>query len=238
MSPAPEPYRLDFPRAGRRPFDEPGVAQRLARAVQLDARTRVLVLGASGLDAAVALARAAGGRVVLAAVAEDAAQALRERLQAEGVGAQVELREPSSGETFDLVLALDAVRGPPEAELARLRELLGRDGRVAFVFPVRVGRGAPSGTAAELWTRRLGEPLPTPAGLLQLLAAQGYEPELAEALDADALEALFRDADALEGAPASWREEARASWEGVSYALALGRRREPDERPPASHDLG
>jgi len=114
------------------------------------------------------------------------------------------------------------------------REFLGPEGRVAFVRPVKVLLRPPPGLV-EQWERHWGHALRTPQELLAAFPAAGYEPDFAEALGIDEMDALYG------AAPDELAEEAalyRAGAAAISFAIAVGRRREPDEKPRPSRDHG
>jgi hypothetical protein len=105
---------------------------------------------------------------------------------------------------------------------------------VEFVRPVKVLIRPPQGLI-EHWERHWGLTLRTPQELLATLPGAGYEPDFAETLGLDEMEALYG------AAPDALAEEAalhRAGAAGVSFALVAGRRREPDEKPRPSRDRG
>jgi hypothetical protein len=127
---------------------------------------------------------------------------------------------------FALVLlhARDAL-GDDVASAAR--EFVAPEGRVAFVRPVKVLLRPPPGLV-EQWERHWGHALRTPQELLggvargrlraRLLGGTGHR----------------RDGRALRRAPDELAEEAalyRAGAAAISFAIAVGRRREPDEKP-------
>ena len=130
--------------------------------------------------------------------------------------------------------------------LGTLRPLLTPQGRLGFTYPVRVGRVTPR-AVLEFWERRLGAGLLLPRELLQQLALSGFEPESAESLQDAEMDALYKDLEPhIAQAPAElagWlREEMALHRENgkatSSYAFAVGRRREPGEKPPASRERG
>ena len=121
-----------------------------------------------------------------------------------------------------------------EAPTRSAREFLAPEGRLAFVRPVKVLSRPPPGMV-EQWERHLGHPLRTPQELLAGFPAAGYEPDFAETLGVDEMEALYA------AAPDEVAEEAalyRGGAAAISFALAVGRRREPDEKPRPSRDRG
>ena len=135
---------------------------------------------------------------------------------------------------FALVLlhARDAL-GEEPARTAR--EFLAPEGRVVFVRPVKVLSRPPPGIV-EQWERHWGQAAPDAAGAARRRFPQsGYEPDFAEALGLDEMDALYA------AAPDELAEEAalyRAGAAAISFAIAVGRRREPDEKPRPSRDRG
>jgi hypothetical protein len=102
----------------------------------------------------------------------------------------------------------------------------------------------------EFWEARLGESLLLPRELLQALEKSGFEPEGVETLSDAELVEHYRLLEArLAGVPPAdsqarmLREEielfrSQAGKASVTYAMVMGRRKEPGEKPPASRDRG
>jgi len=222
----------------RSPFTSGGVMARLARRLELDGRSRVLEFGVTGRSAAVLLAAEVGCRISVADPSREALERVRAEAEAAGVRGlltpmSVDGAAPSlPAGTFDLAVAGDRVAalGP----LARLLRpaLLPSRGRLTAVVAARVGTAARDLSA---WEQALGAPLRSPQAELAELDRAGYEPEWAEALGESQLVELY-------GAqPAVADEEAalvQTGPSGVTFLLVAGRRREPDERPPAARDRG
>jgi len=227
------------------------MAQRLVQVAQLPAEGRVLGLGGgcSSLTLTLALDYRIGAVV---GVPDEAALALEsERLREAGIQDRVEARAVSptklpfrDGE-FHLAVVEAHLWLPPEQLLTQLRRhLVPSEGRLAFTWPVRVGRG--SGTSSgEAWADRTGTPLMLPRELLALMSRCGYEPEDALTLDAPQLGALYEDWASQpegEGDPLFRDEAARQLADSrpvsVTWGLLIGRRQEPNERPYQSHDQG
>ncbi len=242
MSPdEPLPHAL-LPGA-RQAFASDEATRRFAKVARLERGSRVLLLG--DVEAAtLLLAGEYGCHVVAADEDADLLARLEAAARAQGLEGQVE--------TLSLVAALSQgapggfqgvlVRGPrvyaTQAAARRLRARLGPDGRLALVALARVGR-APDAAELERWEALQGAPLLAPLALLALLRDVDYEPEAVETLSPSELVALTQrlgEEAAGEEALAAWRE--RAGEGGVSYALVMGRRREPGERPPVPHDRG
>ncbi len=253
MSPA-EPFPLYFPDTARRPFSSEAVTRRFAKVAQLEEGGRVLDLGCgpSG-SSSVVLAQEFGCSVVASDSNEAMLASLQERVRLLGLQGRVEVRrvEPSQPDLpegeFDAVLCQSRTLLPFAEALRSFRPLLGRDGRVGLIHPVRVGRVVPR-AVLDFWERRLGSPLPSPSNLLFILSQSGFEPESVESLQDAELDLLYGElASHLEQAPsertsflseeiALHREQnGKAS---SSYAFVVARRKEEGERPPASLDRG
>ena len=87
----------------------------------------------------------------------------------------------------------------------------------------------------DQWERHWGHALRTPQELLAAFPSAGYEPDFVEALGIDEMDALYG------AAPDDLAEEAalyRAGAAAISFAIAVGRRREADEKPRPSRDRG
>ncbi|MFY0575351.1 SAM-dependent methyltransferase [Cystobacter fuscus] len=198
------------------------------------------------------LAQEFGCSVVAAHWDEAQLSRMRERVHALALDGRVEVRRVDLGRLafregeFDAILCQGPiVMALPDA-LRSLRPFLAHRGRLGLTYPVRVGRVTPR-AVLEFWERRLGAPLLLPRELLQQLSLSGFEPESVESLQDSELDTLYRElAPHLEQAPAEsshWlREEMALHRENgmatSSYAFAVGRRREPGEKPPASRDRG
>ena len=252
MSPA-EPFPLYFPGDARRPFSSEVATRRFAKVAQLEEGGRVLELGCgpSG-PASVVLAQEFGCSVVAADADETLLIHMRDRVRSLGLDGRVDvrrvdLRKPAFREgEFDAILCQGRMFMALPDALGTLRPLLAHKGRLGFTYPVRVGRVTPR-AVLEFWERRLGAPLLLPRELLQHLALAGFEPESVESLQDAELDALYRDLEPhLAKAPSEqsvWlREEMALHRENgkatSSYAFAVGRRREPGEKPPAARDRG
>src|SRR5262249_5366305 len=114
------------------------------------------------------------------------------------------------------------------------REFLAPEGRIAFVRPVKLLLRPPPGIV-EHRERHWGHRLQQAQELLAGLPKNGSEPDFAETLGLEEMEALYA------GAPEELADEAslaRAGAAAISFALAVGRRREPDEKPRPSRDRG
>jgi protein-L-isoaspartate O-methyltransferase len=252
MSPA-EPFPLYFPGDARRPFSSEVATRRFAKVAQLEEGGRVLELGCGPTGpASVVLAQEFGCSVVAADPDQTMVVRMRETVRSFGLDGRVvarcvDLRQLTfrAGE-FDAILCQGQVlMALPEA-LRTLRPLLAHQGRLGITWPVRVGRVTPR-AVLEFWERRLGAPLLLPREVLHQLAQSGFEPESIESLQDAELDALYRDLEPhlAKASPerVGWlREEMALHRESgnaaASYAFAVGRRKEADEKPPASRDRG
>lgn len=216
----------------RVPFCHPSVVGRLVRRLELPEGARALEWGVTHGSTAAALAA-----LGLAVTVVDPDEAALERVLT-GLGAEVTAIRaerppaPSSGQ-FDLVLlhARDAL-GADAPRIAR--EWLAPEGRLAYVRPVRV-LSRPPPAQIQAWERLWGVVLSTPQQLLGQLAPAGYEPDFAETLGTEEMDALYASApDVL----AEERALQRAGAAAISFSLAVGRRRDAEEKPRASRDRG
>jgi hypothetical protein len=174
-----------------------------------------------------------GMSVTLVEPDEEALDRVLQTIRVEVNAVRAERPPSTMAGRFALVLlhARDAL-GDDAARTAR--EFLAPEGRVVFARPVKVLSRPPPGMV-EQWERHWGQPLRTPQELLAGLPAAGYEPDFAEALGIDEMDALYA------APPDELAEEAalyRAGAAAISFALVAGRRREPDEKPRPSRDRG
>jgi hypothetical protein len=217
----------------RAPFCRPSVVSRLVRRLELDKGAKALEWGVSHGSVAGVLA----GAHDLAVTVLDASELALQKATDAARGGVTAVRAETPPEDllggFDLVLLhLRDALGDSPANTAR--PLLRTEGRVAFVRPVRLPLRAPA-NQVEAWERHWGLSLKTPQQWLGDLAPAGYEPELAETLGVEELDALYASVpEALTEEAALYRGGAAA----ISFALVVGRRREPDERPRPSRDRG
>lgn len=244
-------FPIRIPDVARRPFSDSHMAQRLVQVAQLPAEGRVLGLGGGHTSLAQTLALDYRIAAVVG-VPDDEALALESaRIREAGIQDRVEVRVVSptklpfhDGE-FHLVIAEAQLWLPPEQLLTQLRRhLVPSEGRLAFTWPVAVGR-ASTPTNGHAWTDRTGAPLLLPRDLLGLMSRCGFEPEDALTLDAAQLGQLYEDWAALsegEGDPIFRDEAARQLADtrpaSVTWGLLVGRRQEPNERPYQSNDQG
>jgi len=224
-----EEFQGSDPRA---PFCRPSVIVRLVRRLELPAGAEVLEWGVAQGSVAATLSRL-GLKVTLVEPDESALDRVLQGVRAEVNAVRADRPPAALAGRFALVLlhGRDAL-GDEVAGLAR--EFLAPEGRVAFVRPVKVLLRPPPGLV-EQWEQHWGLVLRTPQELLAVLPGAGYEPDFAETLGLDELEALYG------AAPDGLAEEAalyRAGAAAISFALVTGRRREPDEKPRPSRDRG
>jgi hypothetical protein len=224
-----EEFQGSDPRA---PFCRGPVVSRLVRRLELPPGSEVLEWGVARGTTAETLV-GLGMSVTLVEPDEEALDRVLQETRVEVNAVKAERPPAAMAGRFALVLlhARDAL-GDEVASVAR--EFLAPEGRVAFVRPVKVLLRPPPGLV-EQWERHWGHPLRTPQEILAALPAAGYEPDFAEALGIDEMDALYG------AAPDGLAEEAalyRAGAAAISFALAVGRRREPDEKPRPSRDRG
>src|SRR5512144_2065284 len=214
----------------RVPFCRASVVSRLVRRLELPPGAEVLEWGVAQGTAAATLARL-GMSVTLVESDEEALDRVLQGTRSEVNAVKAERPPASMAGRFALILlhARDAL-GDEVASAAR--EFLAPEGRLAFVRPVKVLLRPPPGLIEEC-ERHWGHPLRTPQELLAAFPRAGYEPDFAEALGLDEMDALYDAApEGLAGEAALYRAGAAA----ISFALAVGRRREPDEKPRPSRD--
>jgi hypothetical protein len=217
----------------RAPFCRPSVISRLVRRLELVKGARALEWGVLHGSVAGVLAGAHDLAVTMLDTSQLALQKGTDAARGEVTAVRAETPPEDLLGGFDLVLLhlRDALGDSPASTL---RPLLRAEGRMAYVRPVRLPLRAPA-TQVEAWERHWGVSLKTPQQLLAELAPAGYEPELAETLGVEEMDALY------DSVPEALTEEAalyRAGAAAISFALVVGRRREPDERPRPSRDRG
>ncbi|MBI3185851.1 MAG: class I SAM-dependent methyltransferase [Myxococcales bacterium] len=252
--PAAEHYPLYLPADARRAFATDRTCRRLAKVAMWDGSSRLLEL--CGGQAGFFLAREIGCTVVLADADPHVLESIRDRAKASQVSDQVEIRQvqldrlPFPEAEFEGILAVGRVPLPLGVACRGLRRHLVPSGRLVLTYPVRVGRSLLK-VAVEYWEKRLGEKLLQPFELMQVLEREGFEPEGVETLEDQALDEYYRDLEVLLSKsppenPAQLKaiteevelHRALGSRHSVSFALAIGRRKEPGEKPPVSRDGG
>lgn len=216
----------------RAPFCRPSVVTRLVRTLGLLPGADVLEWGVARGTTAATLAKL-GMAVTLVEPDEAVLDRVLQGLRTEVNAVKAERPPASMAGRFALVVlhARDAL-GDEVGSTAR--EFLAPEGRVAFVRPVKLLLRPPPGIV-EQWERHWGHPLQTPQEVLAALPRAGYEPDFSETLGLDEMEALYADA------PEELADEAalhRAGAAAISFTIAVGRRREADEKPRPSRDRG
>jgi SAM-dependent methyltransferase len=253
MAPA-EHFPLYFPGDARRAFGADDVCLRIAHTAGWSNGSRLLELGAG--SAGLFITQKLGCHATVADPDERALGPMRERSKTPPASERITVKVapydklPFGDEEFDGILMLGLVALPASVAVKTLRRHLATKGRLALTYPVKVGR-APAKAALDFWGARLGEPLLYPRELLMLFEKAGYEPETLETLSDADLDVYYRDLEAaLAKQPAEaaaqvkvLRDElelhrAQAGKASVTFALAVGRRKEPGEKPPASRDGG
>jgi hypothetical protein len=216
----------------RVPFCRASVVARLVRRLELPPGTDVLEWGVARGSTAATLVRL-GMKVTLVEPDEEALDRVLQETRVEVNAVRAERPPATMADRFGLILlhARDAL-GDDVASAAR--EFLAPEGRVAFVRPVKVLLRPPPGVV-EQWEKHWGHALQTPQELLRVFPAAGYEPDFAEALGIDEMDGLYGAApDELAEETALYHAGAAA----ISFAIAVGRRRESDEKPRPSRDRG
>ena len=231
-----------------RPFATEDVLRRVIRLAELTRDSRVLELGCGVGTSSLFLARELGWEIVAADVDDTALRTLRERVEAENLAGHVDIQRvelhklPFLPGAFDAVLMLARDVLPITEVLAKLRPCLATRGKLCVSYPVKVGR-APDAAQLALWEKKLGEPLRLPRELLGLMEKGGFEPEWVESLSDVELEELYQSADGTPALTGFVAEEAsifraQAGLSSVTWAIGMGRRKEPGEKPPVSRDRG
>ena len=255
MSPA-EAFPLFYPGDARRPFENDEPIRRFGRTAGLTAGSRVLDLACGRGTASLLLAREFGCEVLAVDSDERVLLQLNERVKTAALSERVHVRraDPSrlqfnEGE-FDGIIVQGRILLPITNAVRALRRFLAPRGRLCLTYPARVGR-LPARASLEFWERKLGEPVVLPRELLQVMERGGFEPEGAETLSDQELAELYRNLDAKlsalpkeqDAAARTLRDELElfrslAGRASVTYAMVIGRRKEPGEKPPASRDRG
>jgi len=252
--PSDEPFPLYFVGDARQGLVSEAL-RRMAIAAHLGNNSRVLDLGGQG-HAALLLAREFGCSVIAADAEGSDLDLLRRQVRARSLDHRLEIAKVDYSQLsfpegeFHLILAPSYTVFPLAKAMQKLRRHLAPKGKLLVCHPVRVGR-VPESPVVQLWEKRLSERLPLPRDVLQTFAASGFEPESIESLSDAQLEDFHRalEQHANEKAPhdagraASLREQiqvhrSQVGKATVSYATAVGRRKEPGEKPAASRDRG
>ncbi|HLL52481.1 MAG TPA: class I SAM-dependent methyltransferase [Myxococcaceae bacterium] len=255
MSPA-EAFPLFYPGDARRPFENDEAVRRFGRTANLANGARVLELACGRGTASVLLAREFGCEVVAVDSDEKLLQQLSERSRMSALSDRLSVRraDPTrlqfdDGE-FDGIIVQGRILFPITNAVRALRRFLAPRGRLCLTYPARVGRFS-NRTAVDWWEAKLGEQVLLPRELLQVFERSGFEPEGVETLSDAELADLYRHLEGkLDALPREFealahplREEielfrAQSARAGVTYAMVMGRRKEPGEKPRASRDRG
>jgi SAM-dependent methyltransferase len=222
----------------------------MARWANLDQRSRVLELGCGSGYSSQLIARRFGAAVVATDDDDQTLERLRLRLQEADLGSAIQVQKISSTELpfaegeFNAIVLYPKLMFPFGVALPALRRHLAPDGRLLIGYPVRVGR-RPSQAAIEFWEKKLGEPLSQPGELLQLFTRAGFESESIDTADSLPLEPFYEALEAqLQQKPSSEalavellraeiaHHRARNGSASVAFAMIIGRRKEPGEKPP------
>jgi len=216
----------------RAPFCRPSVVSRLVRRLELLPGSEVLEWGVAHGASAATLAKL-GMSVTLVEPHEETLDRVLQTIRVEVTAVKAERPPSTMAGRFALVLLHDRdALGDGAAKDAR--EFLAPEGRLAFVRPVKVLSRPPPGMV-EQWEKHWGRSLRTPQELLGAFPAAGYEPDFAEVLSIDEMDALYGAApEELAGEAEMYGAGAAA----ISFAVVVGRRRESDEKPRPSRDRG
>jgi hypothetical protein len=248
-----DPLPLYLPPDAPRLFQTESLLRRLAQTAGWDQSSQLLELYASlgGL----ALARALSCQVTVVDPEQKPLDSVRERARVAGVLDKVSFQrgaalEAGVGNRYHGIFTFSHVLGTPGAVARQFRPRLAEKGRLGFPCVVKVGRQQPPEALAG-WEERLGAPLGLPRDVLLQVEAEGYEPELVEAVGEAELGDYYRELQALlkkvpdPGAPgpvALQAELDRARTQKgpavVTLAFVVARRKEPGEKPPLSRDSG
>ncbi len=244
-------FPLYLPREARRLFQSESLLRRFAQAAQWTEDSKLLEL--HGSLGGLALSKALKCPLTVVEPDPRAADVVRERARMAGIAPLVTVLTQSSTDASSLddgyegVFCLGRVLGPVDVMAARFRPLLAQAGRLALTCLVRVGRVQPE-ASIKAWTARVGHPLPTPRDAMMAFEAQGFEPEICESLGEVELDDFYKEVEALlsrapdpDAKPLLEEIALHKSCNGktgVSYAVLIGRRKEPGEKPPLSRDGG
>lgn len=247
MSAAADPFPLYYPAGASPAFVDEGYVRRLGRSCLIEPDSRVLVIGAAQSPLAERLVHEFGCTVVVAASSEEL-DAARSRVSSAGLEDRISIKHvaprslPYEDEEFQAIFVGLRTPFPLGEAVLSLRRFLSPKGRLCVAYPVRVGRQVHP-AAQKFWTQRLGEPLRLPRECLQVIERAGYEPQIIEALEDPLLDAFYREVEEHLRVAASdphaelLREElalhrSQGGRSTVSFAVMVGRRKEPGEKPP------
>lgn len=253
--PAATSLPLYYPGDVRHAFVKDEGVRRIARVAGWQQGSRLLHLGCGLGWPSMFLAETIGAHIVAVDDDDTALDALRGLVKARSLTDAVDVRKIgdlsapgfSNGE-FEGILIDNRLSLKLDKALSVFRKLLQPKGKLALLYPVKVGR-FPNAQALEFWEQKLGEPLRTPRDVLEVLEQSGYEPHSVESLSDQELDEFYKS---IEPAVGRLNDTARAESlkkeielhraQGgkacVSFALVIGRRKEPGERPPPSRSEG
>lgn len=224
--------------------------RRFGKQLAIAANGKALGVGAGAAPMALYLARELGSQVVVVDVANAALTELSDRVKAHGLEQKISVHKvetyaaaslPFADGEFRAIVIDPSAPAPLEQLFAGYRRLLAPRGRLMATYPVRVGR-FPNTPLIQFWEQKLGEPLPLPRDVLQVLERAGYEPQIIETLDDAAMDDFYRKAEQHAAAnDEQFREElshfqSQGGRTTVSFAVAVGRRKDPGEKPPPSRN--
>ncbi len=247
-----DPFPLYLPPEARRLFQTESLLRRFANNAHWNASTRLLEF--HGSLGGLALAKALNCTLTVVEPEVRVIDALRDRARAAGMLEKVTfLNQHAAGSsfgvgTFDGIFSFGRVVGVLDQVASTWRTWLAPRGRAAITTVVKVGR-LPSEQALAAWEKRLGAALLLPRDALLAVEAQGFEPEMVESAGDLELDEYYRELEAVlskvSDGPAQkvLRDEISLhrglnGKTGVTYAAMVFRRKEPDEKPPASRDGG
>lgn len=244
-------FPLYLPREARRLFQSESLLRRFAQAAQWTEDSKLLEL--HGSLGGLALSKALKCPLTVVEPDQRSADVVRERARMAGIAPLVTVLNQSSTDASALddgyggIFCLGRVLGAVDMISARFRPLLSESGRLALTVMVKVGRSQPD-AALKAWTARLGHALPSPRDAMMLFEAQGFEPEICESLGEPELDDFYKEVETLlsrapdpDAKPLLDEIALHKSCHGktgVTYAVLIGRRKEPGEKPPLSRDGG
>jgi SAM-dependent methyltransferase len=239
---------LQYPAGVQLPFTGEDSLRRLARQCMVGPQSRVLVLGVGQGQVAAYLARECGPELVLADSSDAPLASARAALEKANLNHRAHYQKvepdrlPWGEQEFSSIWVDAQTLVDLEASLVRLRPHLVLKGRLCLQWPVRVGRGQHPSPLVRAWEAALGEPLMLPRDCLQILSRNGFEPQIVECLEDAELADFYRQVEA--GLSSSPRAKALAEEvalfraqngrSAASFAVMVGRRKEPGEKPPPS----
>lgn len=244
----PQRFPLHYPGDVRPSFVGDTALRRLARQLPTAQNGRVLGIGVGAGPLALFVARDLNAQAIIVDTHAGLLAELSDRIKAHGLEARVSTRQVDSlqqlpfkeGE-FNAVLLDPCAPSPLTQLLKAYRTYLAPKGRLLATYPVRVGRTV-NAHVARFWEAKLGEPLILPRDVLQHLERAGYEPQTVEALEDRELDEFYRQVEqhTREGDD-KIREEislhrSQAGRSTASFAVLVGRRKEPGEKPPPSRN--